>query len=136
MRKRFVAWTAWVGVSAAAPALAHHSLAIYSSDTTVLEGEIVDVLWVNPHVKIVLRTAAETWSLEGGSLMTLQRAAVTRDVLRKGDRVKAAVRASKREPLLAGVLTVLAPDGMSSSFSPARRRTSRAMPRWCTPPIA
>jgi hypothetical protein len=97
------------------PALAHHSLAIYSSETTVIEGEIADVHWINPHVKILLRAEAQgaerLWSLESGSLMTLQRAGITRDVLRRGDRVKAAVRVSRREPLIAGVTTMLLPDG-------------------------
>jgi hypothetical protein len=116
MLHRVSAFIAFVGLLAGPPALAHHSLAIYSNETTILEGEIVDVLWVNPHIKIMLRTAGsqgaeELWSLESGSLMTLQRAGVTRDVLRAGDRVKAAVRVSRRDPLLAGALTMMIPDG-------------------------
>ncbi|HZF29737.1 MAG TPA: DUF6152 family protein [Gammaproteobacteria bacterium] len=115
MLERISAFIASVGVVAAAPAFAHHSLAIYSNETTVVEGEIVDILWANPHVRITLRAGlpgiGETWRLESGSLMTLQRAGITPDVLRKGDRVKAAVRVSKRDPLLAGALTVLLPDG-------------------------
>jgi hypothetical protein len=112
---RWLAFCAVLGVFAGTPASAHHSLAIYSNETTVVEGEIVDVLWANPHVRITLRAGAtgaeQVWSLESGSLMTLQRAGIARDLLRKGDRVKAAVRVSRRDPLLAGAMTLLLPDG-------------------------
>jgi hypothetical protein len=116
MLARISALIVSIGWLAAPPAFAHHSLAIYSNETTVLEGEIVDILWANPHVRITLRSAGsqgaeELWSLESGSLMTLQRAGVTPDVLREGDRVKAAVQVSRRDPLVAGAGTMLLPDG-------------------------
>jgi hypothetical protein len=116
MLARISAGIVSIAFLAGPPAFAHHSLAIYSNETTVLEGEIVDVLWVNPHIKITLRSAGsqgaeQLWTLESGSLMTLQRAGVTREVLRKGDRVKAAVRVSRRDPFVAGGGTMLMPDG-------------------------
>lgn len=97
-------------------AVAHHSLAIYSTDTTVLEGDVVDVLWANPHVQIKLSAPGPdgkqaVWDIESGSLMTLQRSGVTRDLLRNGDHVKVSVRVSKRDPLMAGATTMLLPDG-------------------------
>jgi hypothetical protein len=137
MPARISAGIVSIAFLAGPPAFAHHSLAIYSNETTVLEGEIVDVLWVNPHVKITLRSvgsqgAEQLWSFESGSLMTLQRAGVTQDVLRKGDRVKAAVRVSRRDPLVAGALTMLLPDGRElqmSTGAPAHFTSESALGR-------
>jgi uncharacterized protein DUF6152 len=104
-----------LGALVAGSASAHHSLAIYENETAVLEGEIVDVRWVNPHVEIKLRTTADgkeqVWQLESGSLMTLQRSGVTRESLRESEHVKVSVRMSRRDPLLAAVATMLLPDG-------------------------
>jgi len=115
MRPLVLAFVTIIGLFASVSA-AHHSLAIYESDTTTLEGEIIDVQWVNPHVRTRLKTVGpdgkeQIWSLEGGSLMTLQRSAVTKGLMNEGDHVKVAVRVSKRDPLVAGALTMLLPDG-------------------------
>ena len=116
MRTPVIAFCTIVGLFASIPASAHHSLAIYESDTTTLEGEIVDVQWVNPHVRTRLKTVGpdgkqQIWRLESGSLMTFQRSGVTKDLMSEGDHVKVAVRVSKRDPLLASALTMLLPDG-------------------------
>ena len=121
MLTRVCALLTAVGLLVAADARAHHSLAIYSGETRTLDGEIVDVLWANPHVRIRLKAAApdgqqQVWSLEGGSLMTLGRAGVTSALFREGDHVKAAVRVSKRDPLVAGVASVLLPDGREAQM--------------------
>jgi hypothetical protein len=102
-------------------AFAHHSLALYAPDTTQLEGEVVDIAWQNPHVTLRLRTTGtdgklETWLMEGGSVTTLQRAGVTRELLRVGDRVKVAGRASRSEPFVMGVTNVLLPDGREAQL--------------------
>jgi hypothetical protein len=102
----------WASLLVAAPVHSHHSLAIYSAETTTIEGDVVGVQWTNPHVSIQVRVeGAAVWNLEGGSLMTLQRAGVTRDVVPTGARVKAAIRPSRRDPLVAGVTNILLPDG-------------------------
>ena len=92
-----------LGALVLGPASAHHSLAIYENETAVLEGEIVDVRWVNPHVEIKLRTTVDgkeqVWQLESGSLMTLQRSGVTRESLRESDHVKAFYRTNGYETL-------------------------------------
>jgi hypothetical protein len=68
--------------------------------------------WTNPHVSLEVRVAdSGVWKLEGGSLMTLQRAGVTRDVVPLTARVKAAIRPSKRDPLVGSVTSILLPDG-------------------------
>lgn len=103
---------AWTSV-----AHSHHSLAVYSSEKIVLEGEIVSIGWQNPHVILDLRTAVgETWRMEGGSVTTLQRAGVTRELLKTGDRVRVAGLPSQREPLMLGLTNVLLSDGREVQF--------------------
>jgi len=45
---------------ASSSAFAHHSTACYSSDTLELEGEIVRIDWVNPHVRKVPRRSFQS----------------------------------------------------------------------------
>lgn len=112
-------------------AAAHHSLALYSNEIIVLEGEIVDIAWQNPHVMLELRTTGadghlQTWRMEGGSLATLQRSGVTRDIVHVGDRVKVAGRESRGEPFVLGVTNMLLPDGREAQLltgAPARFNT-------------
>ncbi|MCY3729816.1 MAG: DUF6152 family protein, partial [Rhodospirillaceae bacterium] len=55
------------------PALAHHSIVPFDTTTFIeLEGEISEVRWRNPHVRLKMRVrnaagAAEEWELEGDS---------------------------------------------------------------------
>ncbi len=107
-RKRVCAFLTVVALLAAAKAPAHHSLAIYTDESRTLDGEIVDVLWANPHIRIRLKTVApdgqtQVWSLEGGSLDDARaRGRHERTVPRRATRVKAAVRVSERDPLRRG----------------------------------
>src|SRR5262245_61343854 len=57
------------------PATAHHSNALYFdlSKAITLEGEVVRVEWINPHVLVFLESKndkgqSETWILHGSSL--------------------------------------------------------------------
>src|SRR5678816_1311380 len=57
------------------PATGHHSQALYFdiNKATTLEGEILRVEWVNPHVLLFLQSKndkgqSETWILHGSSL--------------------------------------------------------------------
>ena len=115
---------------------AHHSLAVYSSERIELQGEIAGISWQNPHVMLRLRTASnggeQLWRMEGGSISTLQRAGVTRDVLKQGDRVRVAGFPSRRDPLMLGLTNVLLPDGREVQFltgSPAFFTSSAGMVR-------
>jgi hypothetical protein len=86
------------------PALlpAHHSTAEY--DPRVVEesrGEVVAVIWRNPHVRLRISTAsidgnAEVWELEGVDLTRLDRAGLPRDLVAVGDMVSFAGNPSRR----------------------------------------
>jgi len=86
--------TVWV-LAFAAVASAHHSRSHYSTDILELEGELVAVHWVNPHVGFTVNVVneagqAELWRVEGVSnLLGMQRGGVTEDTFTIGEHVKA-----------------------------------------------
>lgn len=111
-----VAW-ALAAITWASSVNAHHSLAVYSNERIELQGEITAISWQNPHVILGLRNdAGETWRMEGGSVTTLQRSGVTRDVLKQGDRVRVAGFPSRRDPAMIGLTNLLLPDGREVQF--------------------
>jgi Family of unknown function (DUF6152) len=90
----------WAGVilaaaiSAALPAGAHHSFAMYEpTKTLTFKGTIKSFQWTNPHVIVwvLVQTegggAAQEWSLETTSPGVLTRSGWTRQSLKAGDRV-------------------------------------------------
>ncbi len=76
-----------------APAFAHHSHGNYSLlDYTHLQGEVKELLWLNPHVWIHLEVTgdngeASMWALEGGSIIALTRRDWSRDDVKPGDSI-------------------------------------------------
>lgn len=102
-------------------AFAHHSTAFYSKDTLELEGELVRIDWINPHVRMVLKTtelggAEKLWQMESSSISTLERRGVTRDLFNIGDRVRVAGHASTREDAGFQLTNMLLPDGREASL--------------------
>jgi hypothetical protein len=115
-RQTFLAWSVAAATWASAPfASAHHSLAVYSNERVELEGEIAGISWQNPHVILELKATGndgeQIWRMEGGSVPTLQRAGVTRELVRLGDHVRVAGLPSRREPLVLALTNVLLPNG-------------------------
>jgi hypothetical protein len=90
-------WPAFVlaaAVSAAAPASAHHSFAMFEpTKTLTFKGTVKTFQWTNPHVVLWVLVqpdgggAAQEWSLETTSPGVLTRAGWTRQSLKAGDRV-------------------------------------------------
>ena len=83
-----------------------------------LEGEITDVLWRNPHVRLRLRVTDDAgveklWELELGpaGTMSLERRGIASDFVRPGDRVRAAGFVSRWSRDSLGLLHLLLPDG-------------------------
>jgi hypothetical protein len=81
-------------VSAAAPASAHHSFAMFEpTKTLTFKGTVKTFQWTNPHVILWVLVqpdgggAAQEWSLETTSPGVLTRAGWTRQSLKAGDRV-------------------------------------------------
>jgi hypothetical protein len=70
-------------------AQAHHSYAAFDRCTPVsLEGEIDSVEWVNPHIRIHLRTQeVASYFVEWFSLIQLEQAGIAPATLKSGDRV-------------------------------------------------
>ena len=120
---------------ASSSAAAHHSTAFYSSDTIELEGELVRIDWVNPHVRMVLKTTQagggeKLWRMESSAISPLARRGVTRELFKVGDRVKVAGHASTRDDAGFQLTNVLLPDGREASLwldSPPRFGTAAAM---------
>ena len=118
-------------------AAAHHSTAFYSPDTIELEGELVRIDWVNPHVRMQLKTTEpgggeRLWRMESSSISTLERRGVTRELFAVGDRVKVAGHASTRDDSGLQLTNVLLPDGREASLwldSPPRFGTAATMIR-------
>jgi hypothetical protein len=70
-------------------AQAHHSYAAFDQcKTVVLEGEVNNVEWVNPHILIDLRTADDAhYRIEWFALEQLRQAGMAAEPLKPGDRV-------------------------------------------------
>lgn len=92
--KRFMACLACGAalIFAAAPALAHHSFAMFANDKTVtLKGTVKEFEWTNPHawlhiVVVNANGAAENWAFEMGSPAQLSvRGGWKPDTLKAGD---------------------------------------------------
>jgi hypothetical protein len=87
-------------------AVAHHSNAEFDFDVIAeYEGEVVDVSWRNPHVRLTLRTeredgSEEIWELEGQAANTLGRRGLSPDLIQEGDIVRVAGHPSKRRSSL------------------------------------
>ena len=95
-------------------ASAHHSLAEYDrSAAEEVEGEVVRVLWRNPHVRFTLRTKneagrEEVWDLQGVDLNSLDRRDVPHDLVQVGDTIRVTGNPSNRRAhhlLMSNVLT-------------------------------
>jgi hypothetical protein len=81
-------------LAGAAPALAHHSTAMFEwgKDAPPLQGTIVSVEWTQPHVWITFlaedsKGAVERYSIEGMSPSYLNRVGWSKRTLNPGDKV-------------------------------------------------
>jgi uncharacterized protein DUF6152 len=110
---------AWL--ACAPPAAAHHSTAFYTGELVELQGELVRIDWINPHVRFVLRTTAadgseKLYRMEASAISALQRRGVSRDLFKVGDRVTIAAHPSSRNPLELQLTNVLLKDGREASL--------------------
>ena len=81
-------------VSAAAPATAHHSFAMFNRDQPVtVVGTVKDFEWTNPHVwiQVMVPNAAgepQEWGVECTSVNFMRRQGWERLTLKPGDKIK------------------------------------------------
>lgn len=94
MLTRIWAWLPIVAVLSAAPVEAHHSFAAeFDYDLTgTIEGEVIEVLYVNPHARYFVSVMGEDgeeviWDTQTRSTSALTRVGWTRDLIKVGDRV-------------------------------------------------
>jgi len=89
--KRQLVWALLIGAAAGGPTLAHHSVtgAFDAEDHFEIEGRIVEVEWVNPHVYIHMEVTGadgqpQRWALETAPTQFFRNAGVSKSML-EGD---------------------------------------------------
>ena len=118
-----------VGLFVANGATTHHAATgRYDPDLVgVVEGEITEVFWRNPHVRMLLQRTAddgqeEEWEIEFGSVNTIERIGITRDLLAVGDRIGVYGRMGRNGLTAMFANRVIFSDGREMAFgaSPSR----------------
>jgi hypothetical protein len=98
MRRAFAIAVLAAGIASAVPATAHHSNPVYfdMARALTLQGEILRVEWINPHILLFLGSKSEkgeleTWILQGSSLNNAMRQVGMKDRLQPGLSISARV---------------------------------------------
>ena len=115
MRRAFGTTVLAVVVASGIPATAHHSNPLYfdMSKAITLEGEILRVEWINPHVLLFLQSKndkgqSETWILHGRSLANAVReVGAMKERLKPGTAISARVFPPRNSLFLDDTQTVL-----------------------------
>jgi hypothetical protein len=123
-----------VSLVAVGTATAHHAFTFYARELTEIEGELVSVMWNNPHIHFTMKVTDDAgrevlWTLEAGALYSVQRRGVTKDLFQPGTRVKVAGRLHTREKSQIWVDNMLLADGREVLVDQG------AEPRWTFDPI-
>ena len=102
----------------------HHSLAEYDpSVVQELEGEVLRVMWRNPHIRFTLRRESEggeeeIWDLHGYDVNNLDRRNIPHDLVRVGDVIRVSGNPSNRREQHLSVTNLLASGGSEIMISP------------------
>jgi hypothetical protein len=89
-----------------------------------VEGRVTEIRWVNPHIKILIENADETWELEAGPVNLLSRMGIASDTIAIGDRIRARGNPGRNDDQVLWVLNILAADNTELVVNP------RAEPYW------
>jgi hypothetical protein len=118
MKTRLIALAATVQVIAPAPALAHHSGAMFEPQLQrELHGVIREFKWSNPHAWIEIDVADDAgesvmWAVEMTAPNNLMRTGWTRRTLQAGDEVVLTIRPLRDGGLGGTFVRVTTPDGV------------------------
>jgi hypothetical protein len=103
----------------AAPAYAHHSFAMFDSETTMeIQGSVAELQWTNPHAWLLVNVENEAgevvlWSFEMGPPGSLARAGFRPRTVVAGDEVTVTMHPLKDGSPGGQFLSVILPDGTS-----------------------
>jgi hypothetical protein len=118
MHNRVLTLLAVLAVSAATPALAHHSFAAeFDANSPIdLTGTVTKVEWANPHTFFYVdvtnaKGEVENWALEMGSPNGLMRRGWTRDSMKIGDTVTVTGSRAKDGSFKGNARSVMLADG-------------------------
>jgi hypothetical protein len=128
MNKLFKTLVGSLLLAAALPAVAHHSFyAEFDPNKEVtLNGEVVEMQWVNPHSWLSFKVIndngeEEQWQVEGGSPNVLMRLGWNRDSLPPGTRIKVTGFQAKDGALRMNSRGIEFPDGRTLELGGTRR---------------
>jgi len=103
-----------VVIASGIPATAHHSNPVYfdMAKAMTLEGEVLRVKWINPHILLFLQSKnekgeLETWTLQGASLNNAMRQVGLKERLQPGISISARVWPPRNPLFLNDAQTVL-----------------------------
>ncbi len=117
VKRSLIAWTAAALVTAAGPALAHHSYAMFDRDKELkLAGTVKDFAWTNPHSWIEINVpgatgATDTWGVECNSPNNLARMGWKSSSLKPGDKVTISIHPLRSGEHGGSFMYVTFPDG-------------------------
>jgi hypothetical protein len=118
MNLRISTLTALTIVALAAPALAHHSFAMFDADKTVtLQGTVKELEWVNPHSWLRVMVKDQTtgqlalWALEMSSPARMKRMGMNADSVKPGDTVSVTFHPMKDGARGGQFMQAVLPDG-------------------------
>jgi hypothetical protein len=130
MLTKALALSALGACALAAPALAHHSFAMFDAKkTNTLAGTVKEFEWINPHVWLHLTAAGNdgkpvTWSFEAGGPGQLTVVGWKPDTLKPGDKITLGFHPLKDGSYGGQLLTVSFPDGKTLCQGAACRRAA------------
>jgi hypothetical protein len=116
---------------ASTPVSAHHATAPNFDQSRIIEieGEVTEVRWQNPHIRLTLQstdpgTSGQTWQVETNSVSIVSRFGLSPELVAPGKHVRAAGNPGRREDNLLWLTNVLLDDGREVLFG------TNYLPRW------
>lgn len=114
MRRAFGTAVLAIAIASGLPARAHHSNPVYfdMAKAMTLDGEVLGVKWINPHILLFLQSESEkggleTWIIQGASLNNAMRQVGLKERLQPGISIAARVWPPRNPLFLNDAQTVL-----------------------------